>query len=342
MSQRKLISIITPVYNEEKNIDFYYERMTRVLDELSPKYDFEIIFTDNCSSDSTFAKISEIAKTDKRIKVLSFSQNYGYQRSIFTGYLYAIGDAAVEFDCDLQDPPELLVSFLDEWEKGNKIVYGIRKKRQEGPIILAMRKIFYRFLNAVAEHHIPLDAGDFMLLDRTILGLLKQIDDQDVYIRGTVFSFGFKQVGIPYERDARQFGDSKFPVSKLVRLAMDGIISQSTLPLKVATYFGVFIAFLTLIASGGYVLAKFLSAEQVPEGFTTVVVLILLGISVNAVFIGVLGEYLSRVYGQVRQKPFVIIEKSFEDGTENSDAVLISRGRGKSYIEECRVNREGE
>jgi len=311
---KKTISIITPVYNEEKNIDFYYKRIKKVID-LIGDYDFEIIFTDNCSSDNTFAMIEDLAQRDQRIKAYRFSRNYGYQRSIFTGYMKSSGDCVIEFDCDLQDPPELLPEFIKAWEAGNKIVYGKRIERPEGIVLTKAREMFYRILAKVSENDLPTDAGDFMLLDRMIVDQLVSIRDHHIYIRGEVFSLGFKRYAIPYKRDERLYGDSKFPLKKLLLLAVDGFISQSTLPLRLASCFGVILAIITALMIFIY-LALHITGIINTEGFTTTTILILLSISVNAIFLGIIGEYLARLYANTNNKPFVIIEQRIGDNDD--------------------------
>ncbi|MHC1712838.1 MAG: glycosyltransferase family 2 protein [Solidesulfovibrio sp.] len=314
---KKMISIVTPVYNEEENIAFYYEGMTKVLDTYQEQYDFEFVLTDNGSTDRTFEMIRSLAQKDSRIRAFRFSRNFGYQKSIYTGFTKARGDAAIDFDCDLQDPPELLGRFLEAWENGAHIVYGVRETRQEGKCITMLRRFFYRFLNAISDDDLPHDAGDFMLLDADIIKLLVNIEDKTPYLRGTIFSLGFKQIGIPYDRRARQHGTSKFPFLKMLSLAIDGIISQSSAPLRLASYLGLAVAVVTVLLSGGYLVDKLLHGATIPAGFTTITLLILFSISLNALFLGIIGEYLARIYRQVRKQPITIIQESI-DRSDNS------------------------
>ena len=202
----KLISIIIPVYNEEKNIEPVYDTLKKLLNPLKKKYDYELIFSDNRSTDKTFSILRKIAKNDLKVKVLRLSKNYGYQKSILNGYNHAKGDVAIQYDSDLQDPPELIIKFLEFWNEGNDIVYGIRRTRKENFILNLTRKLFYRLIDLLSEDHLPKDAGDFRLLDRKILDILKNVSDVQPYLRGTIASMGFKQVGIPYDRDKRRRG----------------------------------------------------------------------------------------------------------------------------------------
>jgi len=306
---KKLVSIITPMYNEEENIVRYFKEMNKAIKKLEDKYNFEFIITDNCSTDNTYKLLEEKAKKDKRIKVYTFSKNYGYQRSIWTGYSKSKGDVTIEYDADLQDPPVLLEKFLKEWENGNKIVYGIRTHRQESKIFTKLRTLFYFILQKISSNNLPLNAGDFLMLDRQVIDNLVNIKDQNPYLRGTIFSFGFKRKGIEYKRNSRQAGKSKFPFYKCLNLAIDAIISQSVFPLRIATYIGLTVTCITIFLSGFYIFAKFFTDINMPTGFTTTAVLILFSISINALFLGIIGEYLARIYKQVKPEPITIIEK---------------------------------
>jgi len=233
---KRLISIVVPVLNEELNIETLYTTVLSVFDPVADRYQLEFIFTDNHSTDQTFEILERLSQEDPRVKVLRFSRNFGYQRSILTGYLNAKGDAVIQLDCDLQDPPAMLLKFIEQWEAGNKVVYGVRKRRQEGAMISFARKVFYRLINALSEHSLPLDAGDFRLVDRRIIEELRRCRDTNPYLRGQIAAMGFQQVGLEYDRHARREGESKFSFSALVSLALDGIVSQSQIPLRLARY----------------------------------------------------------------------------------------------------------
>jgi dolichol-phosphate mannosyltransferase len=225
-----------------------------------------------------------------------------------TGYSRARGDAAIQLDVDLQDPPELINRFLEEWRSGAEVVYGIRVKRQESWIINAQRVLFYRLIDRLSEEKIPLDAGDFRLISRRVIDLLKSFEDAQPYLRGTIATLGFKQVGIPYSRNARVRGESKFPFSKLVSLAMDGILNHSTVPLRISTYFGLAVSVITLLSVFGYVVARLVLGSKWPAGFATLAALGLASISINAMLLGIIGEYLGRMYQQMKKQPLTIIE----------------------------------
>jgi glycosyltransferase involved in cell wall biosynthesis len=319
---RTLLSIVVPVLNEEHNIPRLYQAVGSVMAKVSSRYDWELIFTDNHSTDRSFEVLRELAARDKSVRVIRFSRNFGYQRSILTGYLSSRGDAVAQLDCDLQDSPELLLEFLARWEEGFQVVYGVRRRRREGWGITLVRKGFYRLINALSEHPLPLDAGDFRLLDRRIIDELCKIDDASPYLRGTIATLGFNQLGIPYDRNARTAGESKFPLRQLVGLAVDGILNHSLAPLRLATWFSAMLFVLCLIFSVVYLVGKFAAGSDWPAGFTTLALLVLLSTSANAFFFGLLGEYLGRIFRQVKHGPLTIVEAELNRpaGQDRDDA----------------------
>lgn len=320
MSELKpLISIVVPVYNEEVNILPFHETVSAELAALSNRYDFEYVFTDNHSTDRTFQILRELASRDSRVRAYRFSKNFGYQRSIMTGYSRAQGDAAIQLDVDLQDPPELIARFLEEWQLGAEVVYGVRIKREESAFINFQRAVFYRLIDRLSEEPIPVDAGDFRLITRRVIELLKSFEDSQPYLRGTIATLGFKQVGIPYARRARTRGESKFPFSKLVSLALDGILNHSIVPLRISTYFGLAVSAITLLSVVGYTIAKLVLGSDWPAGFATMAALILASISINAMLLGIIGEYLGRIYHQMKRQPLTIIEDVINVGSRDLD-----------------------
>ncbi|TVX97065.1 glycosyltransferase family 2 protein [Cohnella terricola] len=316
MNNKKFISFVVPVFNEEENVFPLYEAVKYQMNQL-PLYDYEILFTDNHSTDSTFALLEGLARNDKRIRVIRFSRNFGYQKSIYTGYLNAIGDAAIQLDCDLQDPIELVPVFLEHWENGNEVVYGERRSRKEGFLINTTRKVFYRIVDKLSEDHIPRDAGDFRLVDRKILDQLKEYKDEQPYLRGAIAAMGFNQIGVPYDRNERTRGQSKFKFNQLIRLAFDGILNHSLVPLRLATYTGLIVSAITFLALLVYLVGKFMGANW-PAGFATTTILILLSLSLNALFLGIIGEYLGRIYQQVKKKPMTIIERQINSPVQEA------------------------
>ena len=329
MYSQKLISIIIPVYNEQENIVPLYQRLCTVISTLKNQYEFEFIFMDNHSTDNSFNILTELARQDSRIKGVRFSRNFGYQRSIYTGYLYSKGHATIQVDCDMQDPPELILEFIKYWEQGDKVVYGIRRSRQESRWMEVIRKLFYRLISYLSETALPHDAGDFRLVDRCIVEELKKIEDMQPYLRGAIANIGFQQRGIVYDRAARLHGESKFKFKDLFRLAFDGIVNHSITPLRIATYVGIVVASITCLSILGYAIAHFIYQQEWPKGFATLTILILFSLSLNSLFLGIIGEYLGRIYRQVKKQPITIIEK------ELNNSSLLESAVKKNDIRHC-------
>ena len=308
-TKSRLISIVVPVCNEEANIRPLYTAVKAELNKLNEQYDYEFIFTDNQSTDSTFMRLSALAKEDPRVRVIRFSKNFGHQKSLLTGCCFAKGDCAILIGCDLEDPPVLIHEFMRKWEEGTDVVYGVRKSSDESRIIQFSRQFFYRLINYLSEDNLPLDASDFRLIDRKILSYLRKLRDANPYVRGTISKLGFRQVGIPYHRGKRLYGKSKFDLAKMMSLAIDGILNHSIVPLRLSTFIGLTISSMLIIYLSSLFFIKAFLRQQWPSGFATTSVLILVGISLNAIFLGVIGEYLGRIYLQMKFEPTVVIDE---------------------------------
>lgn len=309
-SGKKLISICTPAYNEVDNVETCYRAVCDFFESVKDRYEFEWIVTDNHSTDGTFDIIRRIAAKDQRVRGLRFSRNFGYQRSILTGYLNSKGHAAIQLDCDLEDPVAMIAPFLKAWEEGHQVVYGIRRTRQEHALLQAARKVFYWGLDKISEDHLPRDVGDFRLIDRRIIEELRLVDDPHIYIRGRIATLGFSQVGIPYDRQPRLKGSSKFNLWKLFGLALDATLSHSVVPLRIATFAGLLLCAATVLMIAGYSVSRLIFGQQWPAGFTTTVVLVLLGMGINGLFLGIIGEYLARIYQHLKGTSRVIVMES--------------------------------
>jgi polyisoprenyl-phosphate glycosyltransferase len=306
---RTLISICVPVFNEADNIAPFYERISRVLSELSGLYDFEILFTDNHSDDGTFERLVALSNRDRRVRVIRFSRNFGFQCSILTNYNHCRGQAAIQIDVDLQDPPELMIDFLRLWRQGYQVVYGVRRSRPgEGWALFRARKLFYRAIDSLSEDRLPHDAGDFRLVDRCILDELRSTTDQQPYLRGMIAAMGFKQIGLAYDRAPRVHGDSKFSLWQLLNLAVDGILHHSVVPLRLAMGVGLGMSVVAVIGAIYFIADKLLSNDSWPSGFATLYVLVILSIGMNAILLGILGEYIGRIYKNVKHTRLTIIE----------------------------------
>lgn len=308
-ARRRLVSIVVPVYNEEENVRTAYDALSAVF-RLRKQYDVEFIFTDNHSEDATFVRLKEIAALDPRVKVLRFNRNYGFQRSLLTGYRLAHGDAVVQIDCDLQDPPERILDFLDLWECGHDVVVGIRRRREENYFLAWGRRAFYAFINHVSDDHITRDAGDFRLIDRTVIDRVIALNDINPYIRGLSSAFSINEAGVPCDRVRRKYGRSKFPLRRLVHLASDGVFSMTLFPLRLAGYISLIISAVTISMALYYFAAAIFYGNDWPGGFATLVLLLLLSISLNGMFLAIIGKYLGQIYLQQQNRPLVIIEGS--------------------------------
>ena len=332
MTERKrLISICVPVFNEERNIELLYAALVPVMQQVRDRYDFELLFTDNHSTDRTFEILTNLARRDPRVRAIRFSRNFGFQRSIFTAYSNARGDGVVQIDCDLQDPPSLILEFIAKWEAGYQVVYGIRATRQEHWWMNVTRKIFYRLIDSLSEDPLPHDAGDFRLVDRRVLNELLKFDDYQPYLRGTIATLGFEQIGISYARAERQRGESKFSFGQLLGLALDGILNHSVVPLRIATYLGLLISVTTFLGIVSYGVGHIVLGKDWPPGFATIVILILGSLSLNALFLGVIGEYLGRIYRQVKRRPLTIVERELnapEAGRASATSTITSDALG--------------
>ena len=304
---KTLVSILIPALNEEANVRTAYDRVRAVFDNL-PGYEMEVIFTDNHSDDRTFDILSQIADEDPRVRVIRFSRNVGYQKSVLTAYRAAQGACSIQLDCDMQDPPELIPQMLDKWRQGFHVVYGIRRSLPDGPIVAAARRAFYALIDIISNDDLPRNAGEFRLTDRRILDELRRIDDQSPYVRGLISGMGFSQTGFEYDRQARTAGHSKFPLKAMLSLAIDGLINHSLLPLRLASMISLFVGLATFLLMIGYVIGKFVFGADWPAGFATTTILLLLSMTLNAMFLGILGEYIGRIFLQTKKLGRPIIE----------------------------------
>jgi len=309
-TQRKkpLVSISIPVLNESDNLDALYARLCEIGNRMMDRCDLEFVFTDNHSDDTTWEKLTVLASQDVRIRAIRFSKNFGFQRSILANYMHTRGDAVMQIDADLQDPPEMLEAFFDEWEKGYHVVYGVRRKRPEGALLNAFRKVGYWCIDMVSEHPIPRDVGDFRLIDRKVMEALFKIQGHNPYLRGMIAGLGFNQTGIPYERDARAAGESKFNVTRLVRLGLTAVFNHSTVPLRIASLAGITMLGMSVLGALYYLSLRLLNPE-LPQGLASIHILVLFGIGLQSLLMGIIGEYLLRIYLILRAEPVAIIEQ---------------------------------
>jgi dolichol-phosphate mannosyltransferase len=308
-----MVSILIPCYNEEAVIPELYGRLSSAADKLNESY--EVVVVDDGSSDASWDLLAEISQRDNRWKIVRFSRNFGHQAALSAALYHAKGDCAILIDADLQDPPEEISRFIEKWREGFQVVYAVRAKRKENIFKRALYKIFYLLLASVANIQIPLDSGDFCLMDRKVIDILKNMPEQNMFIRGVRAWAGFRQIGIEYERSARAAGEPKYTFSKLIKLALDGIFSFSTLPLRLTTYFGFIVAlfaflfgFLTLLQRIFIDFSAKLGIAPVPGFATTVISIFFMG-GIQLICFGILGEYVGRIYEQVKGRPLWVISE---------------------------------
>jgi dolichol-phosphate mannosyltransferase len=303
-----LLSVIIPCYNEEPVLRATHERLSNVLKAM-PGVDYELIFVNDGSRDRTQEILAELQTFDPRSRVLLLSRNFGHQIAVTAGLAEAAGDAVVIIDADLQDPPEVIPQMVQLWRDGNEVVYGIRIERDgESRFKLWTAKVFYRLINRLSETKMPLDAGDFRLLDRKVVEVIKAMPERARFLRGMVSWAGFRQVAIPYDRAARHAGESKYPLMKMIHFAMDGIISFSLVPLKLAIWTG----FLSIwIAVAGIIVAIVdrLLDKNLTRGWASLFVAVLFMGGVQLVSLGILGEYLGRIYTEVKRRPLYVVQE---------------------------------
>lgn len=301
-----MISIIIPVYNEEKIIQELLERLKNSIKNIGL---YEIIFVDDGSTDKTRGIILESMREIPEIKYIRFSRNFGHQIAITAGLKNASGQAAVIIDGDLQDPPELIPDFIKKWHEGARIVYAIRKKRKENIFKRASYSIYYRILAKIANINIPLDSGDFCLIDREAIDFLNALPEHNRFIRGLRSWTGFESAGIEYERDARFAGETKYTFGKLVKLALDGVTGFSVVPLRLAVYLGFAFAIFAFIFGLAIIIRKIFFFIDV-DGWASLSVIVLFMAGIQLAVIGILGEYIGRIYIEAQNRPFYVIKET--------------------------------
>lgn len=295
------LSVVIPIYNEEETIPELVRRLTAVLD--SSKRPGEVIFVNDGSMDSSLELLRGFAGEDRRIKVIDLSRNFGHQAAILAGLSRASGRAVIMMDGDLQDPPELIPDLVSLWEDGNKVVFAVRRSRRESlPKRLAYRA-YYRILRSVSYVPIPVDSGDFSLIDSRVRDLIVTLPERNKFLRGLRAWAGFRQARFEYDRSERYAGDPKYTFTKLVRLALDGLVSYSFMPLRLTYLLGLIVSAGSFLLASIYVLQRLFGADPIPQGFTTLAVLMLFLGGVQLIAIGVLGEYVGRVYDEVKARP---------------------------------------
>jgi dolichol-phosphate mannosyltransferase len=305
-SPRPVLSIVVPLYNEEGNVDELLRRILGIADALPGGPPFEIVCVNDGSRDGTLPRLRTLARDLPELVIVDLSRNFGHQLAATAGLDTARGDAVVLMDGDLQDPPELIAEFMAKWREGYDVVYAIRRSRKgESAFKLFTARAFYRVVRKLTNVAIPVDTGDFRLMSRRVVDALHSVRERHRFIRGLVSWVGFNQVGVPYDRDERHSGVTKYPFSKMLRFAIDGITSFSEVPLRFASYFGFIVSVFAFVYAAVVLVLKLLRYNS--PGYTSTIVAVLFLGGVQLVGIGILGEYVGRIYDEIKGRPLYLI-----------------------------------
>jgi glycosyltransferase involved in cell wall biosynthesis len=303
-------SVVVPLYNEEEVIEESYIRIKEVAEKFDDSY--EIIFINDGSRDKTMLLAMNICNKDKNVKLIDFTRNFGHQNAITAGMDLSEGDAVIVIDADLQDPPEVMLKMIEKWKEGYDVVYGKRIQRKGETLFKRITaKVFYRLLTKLTEVEIPVDTGDFRLIDRRVCDALKLLNEQSRYIRGIISWLGFKQTGVEFIRENRFAGETKYPFKKMLKFAFDAITAFSYKPLKLASYGGFFVSLISFLYLA-YVLAQklILHNESLQVGWTSIVAVSLLFNGFTLIILGIIGEYIGRIYEESKNRPLYLIKNT--------------------------------
>jgi polyisoprenyl-phosphate glycosyltransferase len=305
------ISVVVPCFNEQEVIGLSHPRLKAALDAIGMDGHtrHEIIYVDDGSRDQTASLLAKIADADPHVRIVLLSRNFGHQAAVTAGLDHAVGDCAVIIDADLQDPPELIADMVTMWHDGFDVVYGQRTDRDgESAFKIATARLFYRGLNALSDVEIPLDVGDFRLIDRCVMDAIADMPERDRFLRGMISWVGFRQAGLPYRRAARAAGESKYPLSKMIRFAVDGVLSFSLAPLRFVITMGAWIVVATVLGIV-YAVVNRLFTDQWVSGWTMLFIAIMFMGGVQLMVLGVIGEYVGRIYMATKSRPLYVVKR---------------------------------
>jgi dolichol-phosphate mannosyltransferase len=309
-------SIIAPVFNEEGNLHELYRRIKDTMDTLDGGW--ELILVDDGSQDNSTKKIQELSKQDDRVRKVIFARNFGHQLAVTAGLDYSRGDAVVIIDSDLQDPPEVIPELIEKWREGYHVVYAVRGEREgESWFKLATASLFYRIIYRITDVDIPLDTGDFRLLDRKVVDVMKAMKERHRFLRGMSVWVGFRQTGVKYRRAARHAGETKYPLRKMVKFANDAITGYSYFPLQLATYLGFISAGLSILAIPAVIITRLAGSQAFFGQATTLIAVLFLG-GVQLISLGILGEYIGRIYDESKGRPLYIVSEGPDEKSDNN------------------------
>lgn len=308
MENNVVCSVVIPVYNEEEVVNECYSRIKKVMDSTNEKY--EIIFVNDGSKDNTRQMLKEICRVDGNVKLIDFSRNFGHQSAITAGMNYSIGQAVVVIDADLQDPPEVILRMLEKWREGYQVVYGKRLKREGESIFKkATAKVFYRILARLTEFDIPVDAGDFRLIDRKVCDALNKMDEKNRYVRGIISWLGFNTTYVEFVREKRYAGKTKYPLRKMLKFATDAVVSFSYKPLRITSYLGMALSGASFIYLIIALFLKLFNVIDTVQGWMSIVAISLFFNGIVLLVLGIMGEYIGRIYDEVKARPLYVVNE---------------------------------
>lgn len=312
MSRKPVISVVAPVYNEEGNLELLYQRVSEVLESTGEPW--ELILVNDGSYDRSPQIMRALHERDPRVRVINFARNFGHQNAVTAGMDYARGDAVVLIDADLQDPPEVILQLLEKWREGYQVVYAVRKERKgESWFKRWTAKLFYRLIYRITDVDIPLDTGDFRLMDRQVVDALKAMREHNRFIRGMTSWVGFRQTGVPYVRQERHAGQTKYPLRKMIRFALDAITGFSYFPLQITIYASLLLALIAILAVPVVAVLRLSGSQLQFEGQATTLIVVLLMSSFQLFFFFIMGQYIARIYDEVRQRPLYVVAEVLDD-----------------------------
>lgn len=326
-----LLTILVPAFNEQDNLPLLYDRLHPVVEQLRPKVECEVIVLDNCSEDRTREVALQLCARDPAWRYVRYSKNFGYHGSLACGFDIAHGDALVVLASDLQEPPELIPQLVELWQKGADVVYGVLDKRRDDNILKTLgAKIFYRLFYWLSDCDMPLYASDYRIISRRVVDVLRGMREPDRYLRGLVHWVGFRQVPVPYDRDKRVHGESSAGLWVSTKWAFNAIICFSHKPLRAMAYFGGLIILASIALGAFFVWTRFYPSSFLPApptGTTAIALILLFGIGLNAMFLGIIGEYVGRIYNQGKQRPLYVIDETFNVAAESGRERVQSAAR---------------
>jgi dolichol-phosphate mannosyltransferase len=324
MVERPVYSIVAPIYNEEGNIQVLYDRICGVMESTGEAW--ELVTINDGSRDRSLELLTELAAKDPRVKVLNFARNFGHQLAVTAGLDHTSGDAVIVIDADLQDPPELILEMIERWKAGYQVVYAVRQERKgESWFKLFTAKLFYRMIYRITDVNIPLDTGDFRLMDRGVVDVLNAMREHNRFIRGLTSWIGYKQTGVTYVREARHSGETKYPLKKMVKFAMDAVTGFSYFPLQIMVYVSFVLGVLALLAIPVIAILRLVYGEHFFGGQATTIVLLLLLSSFQLFFLFVMGQYVARIYDEARGRPLYVVANKLNLDGKNGKIGVSSR-----------------